>query len=103
MMFNTIRRPRPPDRYPAPVVGQCPIFNGVGCKLVQHHRRCLRSFWLKCYAWAADFRIACGVGRKFTPDEFGKRYAMPTAVAQQLVGARQGLDAMIDRSHEVGS
>src|SRR5262249_37446747 len=47
--------------------------------------------------------IACGVGRKFTSDNLQERYAMPTAVAQQLVGARQGLDAVIDRSNEIRS
>src|SRR5215831_19495680 len=103
MMGSSIRQPVPPDRGPATVVGQCPIFRGVSCKLVQHHRRGLSGFRLKGYVWTADFRIACAIGCKLAPDDFQKRYAVPTAMAQQLVGSRQRLDAVIDRSHEVGS
>src|SRR5262245_1560630 len=39
--------------------------------------------------------------RAHTSDNLQEGYAVPTAMAQQLMGACQRLDAVIDRSHDI--
>src|SRR5262245_7959636 len=68
---------------------------------MQHHAQSRSGFHLKRYVWSTDLSVVCEIGCKFALHDLFEWYAVPPAVAQELMGSRQRLYALTEPGHIV--